>query len=172
MALLGIWGRRKKKNGDEAEGSEGTEAELEKNSNRPPKWSIGILNDKETDEVPGTFVHFVSLPPLICLFARHPVLSRPLLTPAAACRCAYLQVPYSCSQKPPTITSHLVCATHPLVRRPPLCRRLTATQVASIGYQKRNAQRMAKSFWNRNRRKVPMTRSIGRPGGEMLRYCR
>ena len=172
MALLGLWGRRKKTNGDEVEGSEGTEAELEKNSNRPPKWSIGILNDKETDEVPGTFVQFVSVPPLICLFARHPVSSRPLLTLAAACRCAYLQVPYSYSPKPPTTTSRLVCATHPLARRPPLCHRLIATRVVSIGCQKRNAQRMAKSSWNRSRRKAPMIRSTGRPGGEMLRYCR
>lgn len=25
----------------------------EKKPNRPPKWGLGILNDKETDEVPG-----------------------------------------------------------------------------------------------------------------------
>lgn len=34
-------------------GSHDPEAGGERSERRPAKWSLGILNDKETDEVPG-----------------------------------------------------------------------------------------------------------------------
>ena len=35
-------------------GSEGSIDRMSETKTRPVKWSLGILNDKETDEVPGT----------------------------------------------------------------------------------------------------------------------
>lgn len=38
---------------EQGSGSDDPEAGGESNKRRPVKWSLGILNDKETDEVPG-----------------------------------------------------------------------------------------------------------------------
>ena len=37
--------------------TESAEEYHEAKQREPEKWSMGVLNDKETDEVPGTFVH-------------------------------------------------------------------------------------------------------------------
>lgn len=48
-----IWGSTKSareltSSGSSIDGDDG-------NKTRPEKWSMGVLNDKQTDEVPGTF---------------------------------------------------------------------------------------------------------------------
>ncbi|KAF2104995.1 MFS general substrate transporter [Rhizodiscina lignyota] len=52
MRLLGSW------MGVQAEGrgKQTSTDDLEAKKQRPPKWSLGILNDKETDEVPGSIL--------------------------------------------------------------------------------------------------------------------
>ncbi len=47
--LLG-WRLPRSRKNDKATGSESSDTVDEK---RPSKWSLGVLNDKETEEVPG-----------------------------------------------------------------------------------------------------------------------
>lgn len=66
-------------------------SDLEKGEKRPEKWSMGILNDKETDEVPGRY----------CWHAKT---SKLVLT--------YEQDLFSCYPRSPTAMNRLVSATH------------------------------------------------------------
>ena len=38
--------------------SEASPAEASHDQPKPEKWSLGVLNDRETDEVPGMFAHY------------------------------------------------------------------------------------------------------------------
>ena len=56
MPRLRLFGGSKEKaviEKDDAASSTPT-SDVERNQKRPPKWSFGVLNDKETDEVPGS----------------------------------------------------------------------------------------------------------------------
>lgn len=57
MVRWKLFGEAGKRDGEleneQASGSDDPEAGGDCSKRRPAKWSLGILNDKETDEVPG-----------------------------------------------------------------------------------------------------------------------
>lgn len=55
MSRLPFFGKRKAK--DVNVSARESDGEDERTSNRPPKWSFGVLNDKDTIEVPGENCH-------------------------------------------------------------------------------------------------------------------
>lgn len=111
---------------------------------RLPKWNMGILNDRETIEVPGksTQVHCSAFT-LVLTFSQ--------------ARSYYW---------PRTITSPLACGTH--LRELPTHQ----SQPPLFGLQnphrtKRRKRVTAKSFSNLNQKNLPMTPSTGQHGAEI-----
>jgi hypothetical protein len=49
----GVFARRPEKVDEKQSRQTSGDTDIEARDSRPPKWSFGILNDKETDEVPG-----------------------------------------------------------------------------------------------------------------------
>lgn len=65
MSRLPFFGKRKAK--DTNVSTRESDGEDERTAQHPPKWSFGVLNDKDTIEVPGKTSHLVRpWPSLTC----------------------------------------------------------------------------------------------------------
>lgn len=142
-------------------GSAGSSRHSSNASSRPkprqPRWALGILNDRETDEVPGKS-------------SRGTFPSSPLLIAQKA--------PYFCYPMFRTVTRRLVCSmlqgghqlphSHLRSRLGLLATTLTHRMALRTRPKK---LRTAKQSWNPSLMSPKMTRSIGQHCVEMLLYC-
>ncbi|KAI3398616.1 hypothetical protein diail_8964 [Diaporthe ilicicola] len=87
MSRLPFFGKQKAKEVDVS--ARESDAEDERTSNKPPKWSFGVLNDKNTIEVPGS----------VLLLADHK--NEPLGLRNAPARTSHSSIPTSIRQEAP-----------------------------------------------------------------------
>lgn len=120
-----------------------------------PKWSFGVLNDKQTVEVPGK--------PNILKSSRIARVIE-MMTNLAQVLFCFCQT---------TKTSHLVCAMRRPGHRTPLCLLESLLSDQSPPLSRAMARRRLqtrKSSWIHSRRTQPTIRSTGPPGVEMLLF--
>lgn len=139
---LPFFSKASNSNGEKPVGRTSLEEE-DRTHSGPPKWSFGVLNDKETFEVPGKL----------------PNLMRCLQTNTS-------QAPYFCSQI--TKTSPSVCAMRQLGRLTHLFLQLRYHGPKWHKATGRRKLQMRRSFWSRSPRTLRMTLSTGLHGAETL----